>query len=228
MKKSKTIKIIILSYFLLSFYEWFLHKFVMHGNPKILKKIPLISNYLLETNKHHIDHHKEVDMDMKLNTISRKESLFFNWKVSYVFYIVYFITLYIIIKPKNIILFSLYVTLIILMECFLWNNIHNDMHDSNITISMKEGFPNHPGLLSKGPIYRYLWKQHALHHLQKNNKGNFNIIFPGFDLLVGSYQSKMYDNLDYCKENPNNNRVCKNKLLIKKIITNNDVLPKQI
>ena len=57
---------------------------------------------------------------------------------------------------------------------------------------------------------------------------NFNIIFPGFDLLVGSYRSKMYDNLDYCKENPDNDRVCKNKLLIKRTITNNDILPKQI
>ena len=41
-----------------------------------------------------------------------------------------------------------------------------------------------------------------MHHLVKGqNKGNYNIILPGGDYLLGTYNSCV-DNIDYCK-NPN-------------------------
>ena len=48
---------------------------------------------------------------------------------------------------------------------------------------LRDGVPNHPKLLSHGRIYKWLWANHAIHHLQKGEKGNFNIILPGADYI---------------------------------------------
>ena len=49
----------------------------MHGNPDILKKYLWLENNLVATADCHLEHHKEVKMDMTLTEIKRKESLFF-------------------------------------------------------------------------------------------------------------------------------------------------------
>lgn len=49
-------------------------------------------------------------------------------------------------------------------------------------VNIKQGVPNKSGLISRGCLYEWLLKNHTLHHLQKGeNKGNYNIILPGFD-----------------------------------------------
>jgi hypothetical protein len=118
---------------------------------------------------------------------------------------------------------------ICVLYCFLWNNLHTDMHDVNMKIPLKEGMPHYPGLMSKGLIYNWLWKNHALHHLQKEGKGNYNIIFPGADFLFCSYNSK-FDNRKFCEKHRNDKktyeRICKDKTRIARYLTDADVLPK--
>lgn len=218
------IKLLTSTYIILSFMEWILHNKIMHGNEKQLRKIPIIGNYLGNTAKLHLEHHKEVKSDMTLHGISNVNSLFFSWKLLFTMGPVYYIILYLIMNPENKLFFLIYVIFIVLLEGFIWNNFHNDMHNSDFTIDLFEGFPNSPKKYSKGFIYRWLWKNHAIHHLQKYNKGNFNIIYPGFDLFFNTYNNKI-DNRDFCKDNPNDKRVCGQYK--QKVLSDDDILPKQ-
>ena len=62
------INIIILllsTYIILSFGEWFLHKNVMHGDPEKLKSIYLIGGKLSNTAQDHLTHHKAISMKNK-------------------------------------------------------------------------------------------------------------------------------------------------------------------
>lgn len=180
-------------------WEWVLHCLVMHGNPETLIRIPVIGSYLSQTAMNHLNHHKEVNMDMKLNTLSSVDSLFFSWKIFIITSsLMAFSLLLFNFNMKEASLISLGLGVLV---CFLWNNWHTDMHGTDIKISLSKGIPNIPGLISKGPLYRWLWKYHATHHLQKGSKHNYNIIFPGFDWLCGTYQGNCVNNDEYCTKN---------------------------
>ena len=73
------IKFFILTYILCSFTEWFLHSQIMHGNMQSLSKVPIIGNALAETSRAHMEHHKEVNMDMTLNHDKLEKNLFFSF-----------------------------------------------------------------------------------------------------------------------------------------------------
>lgn len=75
-------------------------------------------------------------------------------------------------------------------------------------------------MLSQGLIYRFLWKYHAIHHLRKGSKYNYNIVLPGFDLLMGTFHAFYYDNNAYCKTH--HDERCLEKQI--KILDNKDVL----
>lgn len=202
-------------------WEWVLHSLVMHGDPEKLKRFPLIGSYLSKTASTHLDHHKEVNMNMKLINITDKRSLFFSWDICLILSALFMVSLLLFkFKLKDSIIISL--TLGVLVS-FLWNNWHTDMHDSDIKISISEGVPNSPGLISKGPLYRWLWKYHATHHLQKGSKYNYNIIFPGFDWLCGTYKGNCVDNTAYCNENWDYRCQIKKKFCHQP----NDILPKK-
>lgn len=188
---------VILVYLLLSFWEWFIHCLIMHGDKHKLKKIPVMGPYLADVASSHLTHHKEVNMDMKLNNITDIHSLFFGWNVCFILTILMFgslVTIGFSLKHASILS-----VLLGMLVCFLWNNWHTDMHDSNVTIAITEGIPNQLGLISRGPVYNWLKRYHTTHHLQKGNKYNYNIIFPGFDHLMGTYQECCVDNTNYCK-----------------------------
>lgn len=217
------IKFIIVTYILFSFTEWLLHSKIMHGNPDSFKKIPFIGKLLAKTANGHLKHHIDVNMDMSLHSKELSESLFFGWDTAFQ---VIAILLIIGVVNKKILKLSnktylIYILSISLIYCILWNNIHVDMHGIKGQISVKNGIPNKPGLLSRGPIYRYLWKYHAIHHLQKGErKGNFNIILPGADYIFGTHNGFCYDNNEYCK----NNKDKRCTLAKKRCLTNSDIL----
>ena len=100
------------------------------------------------------------------------------------------------------------------------------MHDVNNRISFKDGIPNFPKLVSKGNLYKWLWKNHAIHHFQKDNKVNFNIIVPGIDVVMGTYKTS-FNNFEHCQSNFSE-RVCKNPNKIVGIVTNREILPQYI
>tara|TARA_B110000977_G_scaffold84695_1_gene113100 strand:- start:12270 stop:12857 length:588 start_codon:yes stop_codon:yes gene_type:complete len=195
----------------------------MHGDPQRLRKVPIIGNLLAETAEGHLGHHKQVQMDMKLESNKLEKSLFFGYDTLLE---IFFILLVVGMVNKHVLKMGnkSYICYIFAMTCMysvLWNNMHVDMHGVKGTIDYKSGIPNSSGLLSRGPVYRYLWKYHAIHHLQKGDtKGNYNIILPGADFLFGTYTGFCYDNIEYCKTN--DDKRCYNTR--KKCVTDKDLI----
>lgn len=221
MSKIFTLKLIFFTYLILSFGEWFLHKYVQHGDPEKLKKIfcGKLSRTLVAHAEAHLQHHKAINMNMKFvdkyyEGKSPHKGLFFQWFVTLVTFIFYYSLIICIFKFKHLKFLFFISILISIIFSFCWNNLHPDMHVSNLRIDIKDGMPNTPKLLSRGRIYKWLWSNHAIHHLQKGEKGNFNIIFPGADYIFNTYQGKCFNNEEYCKKNYDK-RICKKKNLSK-------------
>ena len=81
---------------------------------------------------------------------------------------------------------------------YVWSSIHSHYH--NRYIKTNKPLINKPNITIYSPlpffipnesssIYKYLYWYHTLHHLNKGeNKGNYNIIFPLFDFIFGTYK----------------------------------------
>lgn len=192
---------IILIYILMSFYEWFLHRHVMHGDINVLKKIPLLGRYLVETAREHLEHHKHVNMDMTLKTHKQTTGVYFTWDVTLIFIIILTLSTTKII-PKYI----LFAAMAVCFHNLLWNNWHTRFHDYKHDIPFSTGLPK-MDLFPTGYVYDTLWKYHTIHHSQKGEKYNFNIIFPMFDHIFGTYKGgSCVDNTEYCKKNHSDDR----------------------
>jgi len=183
---------LIIIYIIISFYEWFLHRHIMHGNPATLSKIPLLGTYLAKTAEEHIEHHKHVNIDMTLKDQKCNKGVYFTWSVTLIFAVI------MLMNTRRYIPISI---LAMCMHNILWNNWHTKFHDYKHPVSIKEGLPT-IGMLPTGFIYNQLWKYHTVHHSQKGEKYNFNIIFPLFDHIFGTYKGDVcIDNMEYCKKN---------------------------
>jgi hypothetical protein len=228
---------------MVSFYEWFLHKHIMHGDPKFLGKFPIIGDYLKWTAESHHEHHKliNINMTMKENKPDDR-SAYFPWSLSVGLAISFYILSRPII-PKPLIV-SILITFI---HNLLWNNWHTRFHAYEHDVSVLQGppkisfFPLGPiyNYLWKyhtihhsqkgekynfnlGPIYNYLWKYHTIHHSQKGEKYNFNIIFPFFDHVFGTLgDESCINNVDFCKKNHHDDRCYQEQV---KCFTGEDIL----
>jgi len=73
---------------------------------------------------------------------------------------------------------------------FLWDWLHYSFHKINDLDTWKGN-----------PIFYWYFRNHSYHHLVKGEKkGNYNIILPGGDFILGTYRSCI-DNTEYCKTN---------------------------
>ena len=198
---------IIYAYLCISFVEWFIHRYIMHGDATFLKIIPFVGDCLKNISDHHHEHHSNIMMNMEVNPINETDH--FVWYEAIFFSIVYFI-LMIPIFQNNYLLNLIISSTVSLIYTFIWNNIHNDMHNSTGNVSIYEGPPNFlKKKLTHNPLYSYLWYHHAIHHLHKSPKHNFNIICIGFDHIMGTTKNNFcYDNTLYCSENQLDKKTC--------------------
>ena len=194
-------KYIILLYVIISFYEWFLHRCIMHGDPIFLAKIPGIGSFLAGTAKHHLDHHKHVNIDMTLSDRTQTTEIYFPWGMTLVLILILFLTLFKIVPAP-----ALVAVIVVGIHNLLWNNWHTRFHAYEKEVTFDQGLPK-MDRFPTGIIYNYLWKYHAIHHSQKGEKTNFNIIFPLFDHLFGTIgDESCIDNSEYCKQNLSDER----------------------
>src|SRR6056300_262867 len=192
---------IIFLYVIISFYEWFLHRHIMHGDPEFLKKFPGIGSYMAETARHHLEHHKLVNIDMTLKENIESTGVYFTWSVTVIFII---LTL---LHIRKIVPMPILVSIAaVFLHNILWNNWHTRFHEYQREVNITQGLPKF-GIFPTGFIYDYLWKYHTIHHSQKCQKYNFNIIFPLFDHVFGTVgDSSCIDNMEYCKKNHDDER----------------------
>ena len=209
----------ILMYCIISFWEWFLHKEIMHCDSAKLNKVPIMGPFLAEISESHLNHHKAVNIDMTLKGADDVRELFFTWKISIISMIlVYFsLRMFKIAQPKNAMILTV---LLSVLHSVLWNNWHTRMHAIKPDIPLREGMP-YIHDFPQGSLYAYLWKYHAIHHSQKGSKYNYNIIFPLFDdIMKTRAKGFCFDNTEYCKIHDDDR--CSQKK--KHCYTNDDVL----
>ena len=179
-KSQNIISSIFLMYLITTLTEWFVHKHIMHNN---------------KLDPGHIRHHKSVKRNMKLDDKdfdevdikmgSHHTLLITTWSFISFNYILNHLCKVHVCK-KKIIVFSVFLGIFYHQ---LWNKYHRKMH-----------FEADYFKKTKNPYLKWMFENHAIHHLQKGNrKGNYNIVFPGGDLLMGDYRSDV-DNTEYCKQ----------------------------
>lgn len=201
------INFVSLTYILLSIFEFWCHKYIMHCDKnniltKIIQFIPFINNEYNEQCDSHIKHHLEVETDMSLNNVDDERSLFMEWRSFFIFYIIF---LFCVIISKSISNFNIsykYLFVIGLIITFiyeyLWNKVHTHIHNYETDFSILRG-PYDEKLLNLGFLKDILYDNHKNHHLQKGSKkGNYNVILLGADEWFG-FNNKIIDNIEYCK-----------------------------
>ena len=180
--------IFIIIYLLFTFTEWIIHKYIMH-NPK---------SYL---GKYHVLHHRLTnDYDMTIKDDSRfgkEQNLCLDQYGIYGSLIVlpvYFLILLLFTRELKFIIFSLVISLIfIFFMIFGWNSIHSYIHhnDASKVCKMFGLSKRKVGQMKDNWYVKWVINNHILHHIRKEHrKGNYNIIFPGADLILGTYYTK--------------------------------------
>ena len=172
--------------------EWYVHKHLMHIN-----KPPF--------GQRHMTHHSLTLNDMtikrfKNNNIKRKVSyehlmkefdgLYFLWPstltILMIANIICFIINYLTFNVNGIFIFIL-TSLYILYQSALWNCLHPMIHYQERRLKWNEGIDiiKREWLKDTG-FYRFLWKNHVIHHLN-NGYGNYCVTLPFADILFRTY-----------------------------------------
>jgi hypothetical protein len=107
-----------------------------------------------------------------------------------------------IISTKYFILMSF---LPIFIYIWSWNSIHTKYHDREISLKNQMSYNIIPFFKpdTSSFIYKYLYKYHTIHHLNKGKyKSNYNIICPLFDYIFNTYNSKVDNRLHFSENKP--------------------------
>lgn len=194
----KIFSLILVLYLELSLGEVIIHKYIMHN-----KEGTIIRKYY--GNSHNI-HHLDVLNDMKLKDNYNDEGLYFSLLnsiyVSIITFLIWYLTI-LLFKYKIKIDYLIIISFIVgLIYKFTWDFLHYSFHQLSELDKYKDN-----------KIFNWLFLNHSYHHLVKGDKkGNYNIIFPGGDFLMGSYNNCI-DNIEYCK-NPHHShkQFCKDEI----------------
>lgn len=211
---------LIFIYCVISYFEWFLHHYVMHSNGFAK---PIMDYYKLKNS--HLDHHIECKLDQSLPDDFIEEGIVFNMKdgENIALCILLFMSAYVYWQffPRFKQSFSLsfvfgFIFLISVLYFYIWSSIHSHYH--NRYVEANQPLKNNPQLTIYSPyrffipndssfLYKYLYKYHTLHHLNKGQvKCNYNIICPMFDYLFGTYKANVDNTLYFSKTIPSSER----------------------
>jgi len=210
---TKILLAIIVVYFDLTSLEWLVHKYVMHGYDRV--NFPVVGKLIENESTSHLAHHHEVLSDMTLdiqNKIDEEKGkgLFFHHEATALFTVVLYVLITLQFKLFKIDTKATTVFAISLISTigysFLWNNFHSLLHgESEIIIPGTEGvtnrYQNYVTPLVPNFWFEWMMLNHAQHHAVKGkSKGNYNIILPGFDYIMGTYNlPPCFDNTEFCE-----------------------------
>lgn len=203
--------------------EWVSHKYIMHGTGplgSIFKRCGIADS--------HIKHHLQTSLSQSLIGEVDHDSLIFSPKEQVLLFVtgLFFASLIWILlrKPFHYAFVFGSVLMLSIFHSWLWASFHTSYHhispEDNELLVMSNGEKrtiftvfdiqntrsicyDQNNLWCK--YYRYLAWYHALHHLKKGEKQNYNIIFPLADYLFGSYVN-VVDNREYFAKNYPNNK----------------------
>jgi len=196
--------------------EWMLHKWTMHG-------VGLLGGLFarLQTTRSHIQHHRDTNMQQGLSDDYHPKGLVYQPRDMILTWLAF--------APVALGLWALsggrkampasaaiaFTVVAAFLYFWTWNSIHTAYHQ--VYLPANEEIPDPKGgegatVVLKSPIpyfrpdkndpvfLRLFW-YHALHHLNKGvGKGNYNILLPLADVLLGSYTGRV-DNRAHFAEN---------------------------
>jgi len=174
----KILLLIVLLYLQFSFLEVFWHKVIMHNKPdSFIRRWGIYDDT-------HIKHHLSESNDMYSKKGHHEDDLFFDYwtdlkYANLIIFIVWYYTIQIFYECK-----WHYVLLLSIIVMFIYNIIYNELHYYSHKINECEYKDNF--------IFKWIYNNHKVHHLIKGkDKGNYNILCPGADHILGLYNSKV-------------------------------------
>ena len=195
-KKYKIILCVISLYLYITITEWFIHKHIMHDE---------------DLDPGHIRHHRSVNVDMTLSDdefieddiqMGSTHTLLITFSTIIMFHVIINKLFKLNVNVYYIVVISIILSL---YYRFMWNTYHRKMH---YEFDFFEKTNN--------PYLKWIFMNHAFHHLQKGDrKGNFNILFPGGDFIMGDYRTNV-DNTEYCKQDTEH-KICKYDKIFNKV-----------
>jgi hypothetical protein len=177
-------------YILLSFEELFIHKYIMHD----VIKIP----FLNDVGERHIKHHIATNPDFSIKN-NETENICFDSTSAFAVYFITVTIMYLLfhkIISSSIILVSVLVFSVI--AWIIWNTLHSYIHffDGNTlcqdtVVGIPKEYINEDNFYVKWSLDNH----RAHHYFKKEEKGNWNVVFPGADYIMGTHNTmpKDYD-----------------------------------
>lgn len=168
---------IISSVLLVSFLEWYIHKYLMH---KDITKISYLKRlYRNHTHQHHTRFYS--DFNNEPDEVGRQFALRTEILPNFILMSPIYLVIYL-VSPW----FALVLACTQLFHHITWNIIHNEMHNPSCRF------------IRWIPGYKFLEFHHYLHHRHMNK--NFNIVFPIFDYVMGTVAKPTVKDLEIYKE----------------------------
>lgn len=163
---------IVFSYIFVSFFEWQIHRYLMHKK-RLPKWVYRMSPYILETFEAHAIRHHGIyykEFDYEPNPEGREYNL--DIKVGET------VTMLAAVSPFLIAMLWFWplgggiLIGVTLLHNRAWNVLHRQMH-----------LPQE-SWLKNSRVFHFLARHHFLHHEHPNS--NYNVVFPLFDYLLGT------------------------------------------
>ena len=202
---------IIIMYIIISFFEWFIHYYYMHKNSKIGE---YLYDHIIKGG--HVEHHQQTYLNQKLDLENEKERALIFETSPYTIFLV-FLVLFINYKIyhlipglKNVLpikYFLILIFIIIFVYFWSWNSLHTKYHFKEVSLKNQIKYNIIPFFKpdTNSKIYKFLYKYHTLHHLNKGkSKGNYNVNCPLFDFIFNTYRSKVDNRLHFSVNKPKN------------------------
>jgi hypothetical protein len=97
------------------------------------------------------------------------------------------------------------ILLSVILYVWSWNSIHTRYHNRKVKLIDQIKYSLIPFFDpdTNSYIYKYLFRYHTLHHLNKGeSKGNYNTVLPLFDFIFNKYTPKVDNRLHFSKNKP--------------------------
>jgi hypothetical protein len=171
-------------YLVLALEEYLIHKYVMH------QKVDL--PFIRDVHEEHIRHHIATNKDFTLKNEDHKNVCFTFMTIIPLFLIatsvlyIFFNT----IISLPIIIFSVITAAIIHMN--VWNTLHSYIHSVDVNKVCKKSLLGiSKEYINEENIYvKWSVSNHRAHHsIKGDQKGNWNVVFPGLDYILGTHNT---------------------------------------
>lgn len=227
------ILLIIVLYITISLFEWFLHYYIMHEHGVISK---LSQKIISKIHSSHTNHHKETHLTQQNNS-NEGELVFCIFDPPIILVCVLIIIILLNIRSlipqlkDTISVKALVIIILLTLLAYIlsWNSIHTRYHNRKVKLTDQIKYSLIPFFNpdTNSSIYKYLFRYHTLHHLNKGeSKGNYNIILPLFDFVFNTYTSRVDNRLHFSKNQPKTKQeewLYKNQVFDIRILVNNKI-----